>query len=130
MASLHASSVEQRRVSEAHRSATEAQPAYMAASLQDALGQKLVAFLVNVSDPKTVARWAREERSPSTENETRLRAAFYIFQLLNELESSHTVRAWFMGLNPLLGDESPASALREGRLRETMAAAKAFVFEG
>jgi hypothetical protein len=116
--------------SEAHRSATEAQPAYMAASLQDALGQRLVAYIVNVGDPKTVARWAREDRSPSAENEERLRAAFYIFQLLNELESSHTVRAWFAGLNPLLGDESPASVLREGRMKEAAAAAKAFAFDG
>jgi hypothetical protein len=102
----------------------------MAASLQDALGQKLVAYIIGVSDPKTIGRWARDERSPTSENENSLRTAFYIFQFLNELESSYTVRAWFAGLNPLLGDESPASAIREGRLKETVAAAKAFVSEG
>jgi hypothetical protein len=119
-----------RRAAEAHRSAIKAQPAYMAASLQDALGQKLVAYIVNVSDPKTVTRWATEERKPTGDNETRLRTAFYVFQLLNELESSHTVRAWFAGLNPLLGDESPAIALQEGRAQEVVAAAKAFVSDG
>lgn len=119
-----------RRATEAHRSAIEAQPPYMAASLQDALGQKLVAYIVNVTDPKTVTRWAEEERKPTSDNESRLRIAFYVFQLLNELESSHTVRAWFAGLNPLLGDESPATALREGRHQETVAAATAFVSDG
>src|SRR2546421_4545770 len=103
------------RAEAAHRSATEAQPSYMAASLQDVLGQKLVAYTVKVSDPKTVGRWASQEREPRSENEDRLRTAFYVFQLLNELESSHTVRAWFAGLNPLLGDTSPATALREGQ---------------
>lgn len=121
---------ELQRDAEAHRSATEAQPSYMAAALQDALGQKLVAYIVGISDSKTVGRWARGVREPTPDNEKRLRTAFYIFQLLNELESSYTVRAWFAGLNPLLDDESPAAYLRKGRLKETAAAAKAYVSEG
>jgi hypothetical protein len=121
---------EMRRAAEAHRSSVEAEPAYMAASLQDALGLKLVAYMVKVGDPKTVARWASDDRKPRPENEDRLRTAFYVFQLLNELESSHTVRAWFAGLNPLLDDVSPATALRDGLLKETVAAAKAFVSDG
>lgn len=40
------------------------------------------------------------------------------------------IRAWFMGMNPQLGDESPIEALREGRVRDVMAAARAFVNAG
>jgi len=40
------------------------------------------------------------------------------------------VKAWFIGLNPQLGDVSPAEALREGRLMETVSAARAFTVGG
>jgi hypothetical protein len=46
------------------------------------------------------------------------------------LESDHTIRAWFMGTNPQLDDESPLEAVREGRNREVLAAARAFVTGG
>jgi hypothetical protein len=42
-------------------------------------------------------------------------------------DSSRVVKAWFIGLNPQLDDESPAEAIREGRLKEAMNAARAFV---
>jgi hypothetical protein len=118
------------RTRQAHRKSVESSPCDMAAYLQEALGQKLVAYTVGVGDPKTIGRWAANERAPRSENEERLRATFYIFRLLSEVESSHTIRAWFAGLNPLLGEEAPATAVREGRLREAVAAAKAFISEG
>ena len=115
---------------QAHRTSVESSNCDMAAFLQEALGQKLVAYTVGVSDAKTVGRWAANERTPRGENEERLRAAFYIFRLLSDVEGSHTIRAWFAGLNPLLGEEAPATAVREGRLREAVAAAKAFISDG
>ena len=102
----------------------------MAAFLQEALGQKLTAHIVGVSDPKTIGRWATRDRAPRGENEQRLREAFQIFRLLISEESDHTVRAWFTGLNPHLGDEAPAAALREGRARDVFMAAKAFLADG
>ena len=45
-------------------------------------------------------------------------------------EGPYTVRAWFVGLNPQLGDESPAAAVREGRTRDVLVAAKAFLAGG
>jgi hypothetical protein len=62
--------------------------------------------------------------------ERRLREAYQVFQLVQSVESPHTVRAWFIGLNPQLDDESPAEALAEDRFREVMAAARAFVTGG
>lgn len=115
---------------DAHRKAVEAAPAQVAAYLQDALGQKLVAYLAGVSDPKAVGRWASEDRNPRSDTEERLRAAFQIFQLLLTAEAPQTIRAWFMGLNPQLDDESPARAIREGRMQEAWVAAKAFLAGG
>jgi len=99
----------------------------MASFLQDALGQKLVAYIARVRTARTVARWVNEERTMGPGAAERIAAAFQIFRLIGEGESDHVVRAWFAGLNPLLDDESPATVIREGRYREAMAAARAFI---
>ena len=62
-----------------HRTAVASSIADVAAFLQDALGQKLVAFMVGVEDPKTVGRWASGKRLPKDlEAERRLRDAHQI----------------------------------------------------
>ncbi len=58
------------------------------------------------------------------------RAAYEISQLLVRFDSLRVMKVWFMGLNPQLDDESPAEAIREGRLKEAMNAARAFVAGG
>lgn len=50
-----------------------------------------------------------------------------IFQLLQARKSPHTVRAWFVGLNPQLDDESPATTIREGAFKDALVAARAFL---
>ena len=117
-------------VRQAHRQAVETSPGDMARFLQDALGQKLVAYIADVSGARTVARWVAGERKPGTDAEERLSAAFYVFRLLSEVESSYVVRAWFAGRNPLLDDVAPATVIREGRMQDAIAAARAFVSDG
>lgn len=115
---------------EAHRRAVESTIQDVVGYLQEVLGQKLVAYIAGVSDPRTVARWAAGERSPRQDHEQRVRCAYQIFQLLLAEEAPHTVRAWFLGLNPQLDDESPAESIREGMFREVLMAAKAFIAGG
>lgn len=115
---------------DAHRKAVAASIADVAGYLQETLGQKLVAYIAGVADPKAVGRWAADERHPRAESETRLRGAYLIFQLLLTEEAPQTVRAWFMGINPQLADESPAAAIREGRVQDVWIAAKAFLAGG
>jgi hypothetical protein len=115
---------------EAHQRSVSVEIKDVARYLQEALGQKLVAYMADVSDPKRVGRWAQGAQAPRDEAERRLRAAFQIFHLLFAEESAHVVRAWFIGMNPQLDDDSPAEAIREGRLKEALAAAKAFVTGG
>lgn len=115
---------------EAHRTTVESSVADIAAFLQDVLGQKLVAYLVGVQDPKTIGRWAKGTLPQDSDSESKLRGAYQVFRLLMTEESPHTVRAWFVGLNPQLDDESPAAAISEGRIKDVMVAAKAFLAGG
>ncbi len=115
---------------EAHERSVSFEIKDIARFLQEALGQKLVAYMSDVSDPKQVGRWAQGTQVPRDEAERRLRAAFQMFHLLQADDSPHVVRAWFVGMNPQLNDESPAEVIREGRLKEALAAARAFVAGG
>ncbi len=116
--------------SEAHERAVSFEIKDVARYLQEGLGQRLVAYMAGVSDPKRVGRWARGTQAPRDDAERRLRAAFQIFHLLLTKESDHVTRAWFIGMNPQLDDDSPAEAIRAGNLKEALAAARAFTEGG
>jgi hypothetical protein len=104
----------------------------IAGVLQELLSRRLTAFVAGVGDGKTVGRWANGEVAEIRDytTEQRLRTAYEIAQLLMGDDSAQTVKAWFIGLNPQLGDVSPAEAINEGRLKEALAAARAFVVGG
>jgi hypothetical protein len=110
----------------AHRQAVDESPDAIASFLVELLGASLTAHLAAV-DESTVRRWASGDKEPRAENERTLRNASQIARLLLHNDASHTVRAWFIGMNPQLDDEAPADVIREGRFREAMAAAKAFM---
>ena len=102
-----------------------------AEELQDILSRQLTAYAIGVKDGQTVARWAGGDvHGMRRESERRIRAAYGILQILRtRYESPQTLRAWFIGMNPALQDESPAHAIRNGHLREAMAAAYSFVHD-
>lgn len=118
------------REQRAHREAVRMGTADIAKYLQDTLGQKLTAYIAGVKDHKAVGQWADGTRAPQDAAEHRLREVFRIFHLLQEAESPHTVRAWFVGLNPQLDDESPATALSEDKFKDVLVAARAFLAGG
>jgi hypothetical protein len=113
----------------AHAAAVKTDTAEIAQFLTDNLGPTLTAFIADV-DKRTIARYIKEGDQPREDAEKRLRAAYQIFNLILEVEANHTIRAWFMGMNPQLDDESPAEAIKEGDFRGTMAAARAFIAGG
>jgi hypothetical protein len=115
-----------------HRQATAAPVSEIAGMLQELLSRRLTAFIAGVGDGKTISRWASGEVAEIRDyrTEQRLRAAYEIAQLLMNYDASQTVKAWFIGLNPQLGDVSPAEALREGRLKDALMAARAFTVGG
>lgn len=98
--------------------------------LQENLGPTVTAYMANASKT-TVGRWANQQQEPQgVDRERRLRAAYQVFVLLQGKESSHTVRAWFLGMNPQLNDLSPAEAILADRLPDVMSAARAFLSGG
>ncbi len=114
-----------------HNQAIRAPIAEVADSLQRLLTGRLVAYIAGVKDTKTVARWATGEIGEvRLESERRLRTAYETVTLLQRFDGPGTVRAWFIGMNPHLGDDSPADAIHEGRLREAFGAARSFVAYG
>ncbi|MFF7976750.1 XRE family transcriptional regulator [Streptomyces sp. NPDC007905] len=110
----------------AHRSTAEQTIAEIARFLQDTFSQRVAAFIAGVEDPKQVGRWAKGQNAPRFDSEFRLRTAFNVFTLIAEYENQHIARAWMMGMNPQLDDDSPIEAIAGGHLKEVMAAARSF----
>ncbi len=82
-----------------------------------------------------MGEWAKGTRTvQNAADEHRLRAAYEVAALLVERDSPETAQAWFQGLNPELGDRSPARLLGEGDPEDAdsrvLSAARAFVAGG
>jgi hypothetical protein len=97
--------------------------------LRAVLGREVVAAIVERTSG-TVGQWATGDAEPPAREERLLRAAFEITELIGEVDADEVIRAWFMGMNSQLGDESAVEFLREGRVREAVAAARAYVNAG
>jgi hypothetical protein len=95
------------------------------AALQADLGQGLVSVIVG-KEPRTVSRWLTGTKPPQA-TELLLRNTYQILQVIESVEAAATARAWFMGMNPNLDDNSPAEALAEGQSKAVMAAARNYV---
>ena len=113
----------------AHTRAMRASVPEIATRLQEVLGQRLTAVVAGVNDAKAVGQWARGLRSPHPDAERRLRDAYQVVGLLLEYDAPETIRAWFGGMNPNLGDQPPALvvATEPGHVLE---AAQAFIANG
>ncbi|KAA9089588.1 hypothetical protein [Microbacterium radiodurans] len=99
--------------------------------LRSRLGAKLVAYIANVTETRAVRSWADGERVPTPNTERRLRLAFQVAALIDLSEGDGVAATWFQGMNPQLGDRSPAWVLHEDRsddaLDRVLDAAKGFV---
>lgn len=95
------------------------------AALKALLRPKLMSLAL-VADPVSVDRWIADEARPRLEQQQRIRTAFQIVELLKPVEADPTIRAWFMGANPQLGDRSSAESIAESELGAVLAAARAF----
>ncbi len=102
--------------------------------LREILGAQLVAYLGRVSNTRSVREWADGSRAPGADVVQRLRTSYYVAGILIERESAKVVQAWFQGMNPELGDQSPAALLRTEPLDavgpKVIAAARSFAAHG
>ncbi len=112
----------------AHRQAIVTPVNEVASYLQKLLSRSVTAYIAGVKEGRTVTRWASNEVSDIRyESEQRLRTAYEIAQLIGEYYSQEAARAWFMGYNSRLEQITPADAIHEGKLREALCAAQAFI---
>jgi len=116
------------RRADVHRRAIGSDVATVTKMLQSHLGQALLAVIVN-SQPRTIARWISGQSTPSAATEKLLRDVAQVFDVITTVDTPQVARAWFMGMNPQLDDNSPAEVLAEdpGATRAVMAAARAYV---
>lgn len=115
--------------SRAHAESVQISVEDVIAQLQAVLGKHLLSLIVG-RNVRTLQRWESEETTPSGLDERKLRNTFQVYSLLSPVEGDHTIRAWFMGMNPQLDDDSPAEAIAEERFKEVASAARAFVEGG
>ena len=119
---------------EAHARAIRASFPEVVGEVCDILGAQLCAYLGSVRETRAVRQWADGARTPSADVQRRLRTALQAAAPIAEADSDAVARAWFQGLNPQLGDRSPARLLREGDVDEVgpdvIGAARAFVAYG
>ena len=113
----------------AHTSATQISAQDITGALARVLGRHLLNVIVDKGS-RTIQRWISGDSQPMPEDERRLRNAYQVYILLSSVEGDHTIRAWFMGMNPQLDDVSPAEALAADQARVVMSAARAFVNGG
>lgn len=112
-----------------YRTALQAPVSEIAANLQKLLSRKLTAYAVGVRDAKTITRWASNDVDVvrSEDVERRLRTTYQVALMLLSVDAPSTVKAWFLGANPDLGDVSPIEMIRRDADREVIGAARAFV---
>lgn len=91
------------------------------------LGTTLVATLAGVRDRKLPYKWAGADGpTPRDEALRRLQAAHRVWQIVSDADNAYIARAWFIGANPRLDENSPVMELREGNIRSVIEAARAF----
>lgn len=86
--------------------------------LAEHLSPPVTAYLSGIEDPRLVMQWAAGEACPSDLAGQRLRLAYEAVKYVVDAYGPKAAQAWFVGMNPLLDDDSPARVLRQGRSLE------------
>ncbi len=100
----------------------------VARQLNAGLGPTLVAALTGTKDRKLPIRWAHTGGpEPGPDFRRRLLLAHRVWTQIAQEETADVARAWFIGANPFLDEDTPLTAIREDRARPVVAAVTAFV---
>lgn len=96
--------------------------------LNSHLGPLLVASLAGSKDSKLPYKWAKQDGpTPGPAFQKRLQLAHRVWLSLADAESEAIARAWFIGGNPFLDEDTPITALREDRHKDVFQALTAFL---
>lgn len=77
------------------------------------------------ADGRTVARWAVGETSPQRENRDRLLQLHYVAEEAAAVLRRDAINVWMFRPNRLLGGDSPADRIRDGRYKDVLDAIEA-----
>jgi hypothetical protein len=117
-----------------HNEIVRMKPRALVAELTAILGKKMTALIAGVKDTRTVDAWIAGREDGRKFDTDRLRLALRIAKMLRARDDARVVQAWFMCLNPQLGDRSPARLVRDGDVltdgEAVMSAARAFLVGG
>jgi len=109
----------------AHDTAYRMEFAELANFLLDRLGRLTIARIAGTPDPDTVSRWAARRTHPQEARVDRLRHAGYACHALIEFGfSPPSIRQWFRGSHPSLGDEAPMDTLARNDYFRTIRAVR------
>jgi hypothetical protein len=96
--------------------------------LVSGLGPTLVAALSGSKDRKLPTKWSKPDGpTPSADFARRLQLGHRAWSALVDVDGAHVARQWFIGGNPLLGEDTPLTAIRQDRGGEVMEALAAFL---
>ena len=84
----------------------------LVAALREMLGARLVSYLAGADDPQMVGQWADGESLPHPDTQERLRLAYRMVCVTTGSVPPRIAQTWFQGMNPQLGDRSPAWLIR------------------
>ncbi|MHC6222064.1 hypothetical protein [Arthrobacter sp. MMS24-S77] len=97
-------------------------------NLNSGLGPTLVAALSGAANKSLAIKWAKDDGpQPRADKQNKLRLGYEIWLQLVQAEGTSVARSWFIGGNPLLDEDTPLSAIREGRGKAVRNAADAMV---
>ena len=100
----------------------------LARELVQHLGPTVVAVTTGVRDEELPGKWSAAGRPvPGDDALQRLQVAHQAWTTIATAEGADVARAWFIGANPRLDEQSPMVAIAAGRFAAVMSAAAAFV---
>lgn len=112
---------------EAHTIAMHKEIHELIAELLKELGPTVIQVMTGTRDRSMPSRWAREDGPrPRSGTEQQLRLGYRVWMMMRDEETAQVAAAWMMGANPQLGEDTPLTAIREGRAGEVVGAATAF----
>lgn len=92
------------------------------------LGPTLVAASIGFRNRKVISELSENlDEAFSDEQKRRVDVLHEIWTTVANSEGDDIARAWFIGANPWLGDESAITAIREDRFSQVRVAARALV---
>ena len=87
--------------------------ALVVSALVELLGAPLVAYIANERRTATVLAWASGDATPDERTEARLRLALHVAGAIADHDGVRIAASWLQGVDPDLGERSPARLLRE-----------------